>query len=317
MRLFEWFFGKRSQEQHIIKIWNSAQLEIENNLQQYFINYERKISLFLRFKNNQIKLRNFIKQIRRLYQLPAKGSLSLEGQSRQDILDILNQLISNEKDMASTELEQSTQADVAELLNAIRQLVKNLDAQYSWFAENAAGIREYKDVVSLQSLLITEGKILYDIEENELPKIQEEIKMVIKNTEYSPKARLQLLLLKEKYRKQEWWQAKFKEPFITFYHAYPIRPRMHTLLNGGYLVPELAPDGFFMAETSDMAAEITAQYHGSDSETDIQIMKVLINRDICFKLVAVVNNWYRIRAEDFPQANKEIRRKFIIFEKFH
>ena len=77
-----------------------------------------------------------------------------------------------------------------------------------------------------------------------------------------------------------------------------------------------APNGFFMAETVSQARNAVEIYRGLDRMFQ-KVMRVKINTEVADKIIGVlysIDVYYNIKVNNFPRANKEIKRGFIRFE---
>ncbi len=309
MMLFQWLFGKKSAEPHIQDVWSAVQakrlmFDVESIIARTVAEYARKVDVLNHaeeFSDDQLR-----KKLRRLYKIEKK---LLKYESFEDkrldkaihhLLDSIEREKSEHGKEAILEFEQ--------LKNKLLQWHDNLVAQISWLSSHPtiSEIRENLD--ALKHLIRQEGEVLFDVKEKQLPELVKNIDALIALAEYPPQSKIQYMQYKERLRRSEWWQ-KQRGDVAILYHASD-----QPVLLQGRLNPK-GRSGFFMARTPEEAVE--AVEHARAVEK-LSVYRVIINRKVAERLIVVVGaarEYFMIPLELFPQADKEIKREFIHFEK--
>jgi len=324
MSLFRLFFEKKKKKTFFAELTEEIKDVLEPVLQAHFLNYQKKMALLSLFENKQIKPRDFSKRFKRLCSLPSRGQIgSFEKKEIAKILSLLNSAIDEEQNPEIKNLEKDEQILFADLSEQINQLTKNLQAQHSWLAENLSSVKSSENITELKALLIEEGKILYNIEEQDLPKIHAEIDLILHKTKYPEDSLMAEKMLKEKKRREKWLESKAKKGFVTLYHAYPKKYAPNPLAKGGLLDEKIYPGDFYMAERDDEAIDAVAyQKMGKYTEKDFNVLVIQIQVDVFDKICIPTGSevawgiYFVIPVEKYDAANKAIKRGLIKFSEF-
>jgi len=324
MSLFKLFFGNKKENTFFAELTAELKDTLEPILLMHFLNYQKKMRLLSLFENKQIKSRDFSKRFKRLCSLPTKGQIgSFEKKEIAKILSLLNSAIDKEQNSEIKSLEKDEQKLLADLSEQINKLAKNLQAQHSWLAENISSIESPEDITELKALLIAEGKIIYEIEETDLSKINAEIDLILHKAKYPEGSLMAEKMLKEKKRRKKWLESKAKKGFITLYHAYPKKYAPNPLIEGGLLDKKVYAFGFYMAKQDDEAIDaVSYQKAGKYNEEDLNVLVVQIQVDIFEKICVSTGSevawdiYFNIPVEKYDAANKAIKQGLIKFSKF-
>jgi len=324
MSLFDLFFGKQSEKSAFANITDELKSKLEPILQSHFLDYQKKIGLLSRFENNQIKARDFTKRFKKLCKLPSRGKIgSFEKREIAKILSLLSNVVDTEQNLEIKNLEKEEQRLLAVLSEQIDKLADNLEAQHFWVAENLSSIESSENITDLKELLIEEGRIIYEIEEKDLPTIHAEIDLVLHKTKYPEESSMAEKMLKEKQRRKKWLESKAKKGFITLYHAYPKKYYPNPLTKGGLFDKKVYAFGFYLAKRDDEAIEaVSHQKAGKYNEEDLNVLVVQIQVDVFDKICISTGSevawgiYFHIPVEKYPAANKAIKRGLLKFSPF-
>lgn len=318
--LFQRLFGKKSSDPHIKAVWALAHsqrvfLHAEKTIARAINDYVLKADFMLKSANYDDKL--FRRAIRKWYAVEHHSFKNerFEHKRLSRALDLLDKTLRS----PALKTPSGRQVSVQQLgeLKALRDRLydwrQNLSAQYTWLGNHPDIAQMRKDLPDLQNIVKVEGQILFDIKDLRLPELVKVVGALIVFTDYPASSKIQSMQYKLKLSNMEWWSRE-KGDTVEFYHAYP---KGNNPIASGGLNKARNKIGFFMATSPQQALDAVELKWGLQ-ENQTEMLKVTITKNLAEKIVAPVyaaEVYYKIPVEYYARANRELQRKFVLFEK--